>query len=149
MFFIGLIIFLTFIASLYFPLKVHKNNTLGNLDKKNTLGNLMHSYIISLLLFFYVIFTNYMLFRIEYDFSISILFILISLFFFPYFFKTIIGYSLHKETKTFIYVPLLSLVFSVNSIVYFDIIYVVPFLIIFDFILRKTYEYFKQKSTPK
>lgn len=140
MFFVGFILFLTFIASLYFPLKVHKNNTLRNL---------MHSYIVSLLLFFYVIFTNYMLFRIEYDFSISILFILISLFFFPYFFKTIICYSLYKETKSFVYVPLLSLVFSVNSIVYFKIIYVVPFLIIFDFILRKTYEYFKQKSTLK
>lgn len=61
MFFVGFILFLTFIASLYFPLKVHK---------KNTLGNLMYSYIISLLLFFYVVFTNYMLFRIEYNFSI-------------------------------------------------------------------------------
>lgn len=149
MFFIGFIIFLTFITSLYFPLKVHKNNTLGNLDKNNTLRNLMHSYIVSLLLFFYVIFTNYMLFRIEYDFSISILFILISLFFFPCFFKTIICYSLYKETKSFVYVSLLSLVFSVNSIVYFKIIYVIPFLVIFDFILRKIYEYFKQKSTLK
>lgn len=147
MFFIASILFLTFIASLYFPLKVHKKNNLGNINKNNILRNLMHSYIVSLLLFFYVIFTNYMLFRIEYDFSISILFIVISLFFFPYFFKTVICYSLHKETKTFVYVPLLSLVFSVNSIVYFNIIYIVPFLIIFDFLLRKTYEYYKQKST--
>lgn len=138
MFFVGFILFSTFIASLYFPLKFHK---------KNTLGNLMHSYIISLLLFFYVIFTNYMLFRIEYDFSISILFILISIVFIPYVFKTIIYYSLYKETKTFVHILLLSLGFSLASIVYFNIIYIVPFLVIFDFLIRKTHEYFKQKST--
>lgn len=140
MFFVGFILFLTFIASLYFPLKVHKDNILRNL---------VHSYIVVLLLFFYVIFTNYLLFRTKYDFGIAIIFLLISIVFIPYVFKTIIYYSLNKETKTFVYVPLLSLVFSVNSIVYFNIIYIVPFLIIFDFILRKTYEYFKQKSTPK
>lgn len=140
MFFVGFILFLTFIASLYFPLKVHKDNILRNL---------VHSYIVVLLLFFYVIFTNYLLFRTKYDFGIAIIFLLISIVFIPYVFKTIIYYSLNKETKTFVYVPLLSLVFSVNSIVYFKIIYVVPFLIIFDFILRKTYEYFKQKNTLK
>lgn len=140
MFFIGLIIFLTFITSLYFPLKVHKDNIIRNL---------IHSYIVVLVLFFYVIFTNYMLFRTKYDFGIALIFLLISIVFIPYVFKTIIYYSLYKETKSFVHILLLSLGFSATSIVYFNIIYIVPFLVIFDFILRKTYEYFKQKSTPK
>ena len=140
MFFIGFIIFLTFITSLYFPLKVHKDNIIRNL---------IHSYIVVLVLFFYVIFTNYMLFRTKYDFGIALIFLLISIVFIPYVFKTIIYYSLYKETKSFVHILLLSLGFSATSIVYFNIIYIVPFLVIFDFILRKTYEYFKQKSTPK
>ena len=138
MFFIIFIIFLTFITSLYFPLKVHKDNILRNL---------VHSYIVVLLLFFYVIFTNYLLFRTKYDFGIAIIFLLISIVFIPYVFKTIIYYSLYKETKTFVHILLLSLGFSLASIVYFNIIYIVPFLVIFDFLIRKTHEYFKQKST--
>ena len=128
------ILFFTFISFYAFPVKVHKDNIIRNL---------VHSYIVSLLLFFYVIFTAFIFLKTKYDFGLSIQFDLVSIVFLSYVLKVLITYSLYNETRNFVFVLLLSLGFSIISIFYFNIIYFIPFLIIFDFLLRKTYKYYK------
>ncbi len=135
------ILFLTFISFYAFPVKVHKNNIIRNL---------IHSYIVSLLLFFYVIFTAFVFLKIKFDFGLSIKFDLVSLVFLSYVLKVLITYSLYNETRSFAFVLMFSVGALVISIFYFNIVYFIPFLIIFDFLLRKTYKYYKtdnKKST--
>ena len=131
------VLFFTFISFYAFPTKVHKNNIIRNL---------IHSYIVSLLLFFYVIFTAFVFLKIKFDFGLSIKFDLVSLVFLSYVLKVLITYSLYNETRNFVFVLLLSLGFSIISIFYFNIVYFIPFLIIFDFLLRKTYKYYKKDN---
>lgn len=135
------ILFFTFISFYAFPVKVHKNNIIRNL---------IHSYVVSLLLFFYVLFTGFIFLKTKYDFGLSIKFALVSLVFLSYVLKVLITYSLYNETRNFVFILLLSLGFSIISIFNFNIVYFIPFLIIFDFLLRKTYKYYKtdnKKST--
>ena len=120
------------------------------------LQNLINSYITSLILFFYVI-----CFR----FAVSFLpetenppasslngsewfssFVLVSIFLFSYVLGFFIAYVIKKETRTFIFVLMFSMFAVPLSIFYFNIIYFVPFLIIFDFLLRKTYKYYKKDN---
>ena len=131
------ILFFTFISFFAFPTKVHKNNIIRNL---------IHFYIVSLLLFFYVIFTGFVFLKIKFDLGLSIQFALVSLIFLSYVLKTLITYSLYNETRNFVFILLLSLGFSAISIFYFNIIYFIPFLIIFDFLLRKIYKYYKKNN---
>ena len=131
------ILFFTFISFYAFPVRIHKNNIIRNL---------IHSYIVSLLLFFYVLFTGFIFLKTKYDFGLFIQFALVSLVFLSYVLKTLITYSLYNETRNFVFVLLLSLGFSIISIFYFNIVYFIPFLIIFDFLLRKTYKYYKKDN---
>ena len=131
------ILFFTFISFYAFPVKVHKDNITRNL---------VHSYIVSLLLFFYVIFTGFIFLKTKYDFGLSIQFALVSLVFLSYVLKVLITYSLYNETRNFVFILLLSLGFSAISIFYFNIVYFIPFLIIFDFLLRKTYKHYKSDN---
>lgn len=120
------------------------------------LQNLINSYITSLILFFYVI-----CFR----FAVSFLpetenpptsslngsewfssFVLVSIFLFSYVLGFFIAYVIKKETRTFIFVLMFSMFAVPLSIFYFNIIYFIPFLIIFDFLLRKTYRYYKKDN---
>ena len=120
------------------------------------LQNLINSYITSLILFFYVI-----CFR----FAVSFLpetenppasslngsewfssFVLVSIFLFSYVLGFFIAYVIKKETRTFIFVLMFSMFAVPLSIFYFNIIYFIPFLIIFDFLLRKTYKYYKKDN---
>lgn len=117
------------------------------------LQSLINSYITSLILFFYVI-----CFR----FAVSFLpetenppasslngsdwfssFVLVSIFLFSYVLGFFIAYVIKKETRTFIFVLMFSMFAVPASIFYFNIVYFIPFLIIFDFLLRKTYKYYK------
>lgn len=125
------------------------------------LQSLINSYITSLILFFYVI-----CFRFA---AVSFLpetenppasslngldwflpFVLVSIFLFSYVLGFFIAYLIKKETRTFVFVLMFSMLAVPLSIFYFNIIYFIPFLIIFDFLLRKTYKYYKtdnKKST--
>lgn len=117
------------------------------------LQNLINSYLTSLMLFFYVI-----CFR----FAVSFLpetenppasslngsewfssFVLVSILLFSYVLGFFIAYVIKKETRTFVFVLMFSMFAIPLSIFYFNIIYFIPFLIIFDFLLRKTYKYYK------
>lgn len=115
------------------------------------LQSLINSYITSLILFFYV-----MCFRFVVSFlpetetpptsSLNGLewfssFVLVGIFLFSYVLGFFIAYVIKKETKTF--VLMFSMLAVPSSIFYFNIIYFIPFLIIFDFLLRKTYKYYK------
>lgn len=115
------------------------------------LQSLINSYITSLILFFYVI-----CFRFAVSFlpetenpSASSLnglewfspFVLVGIFLFSYVLGFFIAYVIKKETKTF--VLMFSMLAVPSSIFYFNIIYFIPLLIIFDFLLRKTYKYYK------
>ena len=131
------ILFFTIISFYAFPVKVHKDNIIRNL---------VHSYIVSLLLFFYVLFTGFIFLKTKYDFGLSIQFALVSLVFLSYVLKVLITYSLYNETRNFAFVLMFSVGDSVISIFYFNIIYFIPFLIIFDFLLRKTYKYYKKDN---
>lgn len=117
------------------------------------LQSLINSYITSLILFFYVI-----CFRFAVSFlpetenpSASSLnglewflpFVLVSIFLFSYVLGFFIAYLIKKETRTFIFVLMFSMLAVPASIFYFNIVYFIPFLIIFDFLLRKTYKYYK------
>lgn len=120
------------------------------------LQSLINSYITSLILFFYVI-----CFR----FAVSFLpetenppasslngsewfssFVLVSILLFSYVLGFFIAYLIKKETRTFIFVLMFSMLAVPLSIFYFNIIYFIPFLIIFDFLLRKTYRYYKKDN---
>jgi len=68
-------------------------------------------------------------------------FVLVGIFLFSYVLGFFIAYVIKKETKTF--VLMFSMLAVPSSIFYFNIIYFIPFLIIFDFLLRKTYKYYK------
>ena len=117
------------------------------------LQSLINSYITSLILFFYV-----MCFR----FAVSFLpetenppasslngsdwfssFVLVSIFLFSYVLGFFIAYVIKKETRTFVFVLMFSMFAVPASIFYSNIVYFIPFLIIFDFLLRKTYKYYK------
>lgn len=117
------------------------------------LQSLINSYTTSLMLFFYVI-----CFRFAFAFlpktenspvsSSNGLdwfssFVLVSIFLFSYVLGFFIAYIIKKETRTFIFVLMFSMLAVPLSIFYFNIIYFIPFLIIFDFLLRKTYKYYK------
>lgn len=117
------------------------------------LQSLINSYITSLILFFYV-----MCFRFAVSFlpetesppasSLNGLdwfssFVLVSILLFSYVLGFFIAYVIKKETRTFVFVLMFSMFAVPLSIFYFNIIYFIPFLIIFDFLLRKTYKYYK------
>ena len=124
------------------------------------LQSLINSYITSLMLFFYVI-----CFRFAFAFlpetenppasSLNGLdwfvpFVLASFLLFSYVLGFFIAYVIKKETRTFVFVLMFSMFAVPLSIFYFNIIYFIPFWIIFDFLLRKTYKYYKadnKKST--
>ena len=120
------------------------------------LQNLINSYLTSLMLFFYVI-----CFRFAVSFlpetedpSASSLnglewfssFVLVSILLFSYVLGFFIAYVIKKETRTFVFVLMFSMFTVPLSIFYFNIIYFIPFLIIFDFLLRKTYRYYKKDN---
>ena len=120
------------------------------------LQNLINSYLTSLMLFFYVI-----CFRFAVSFlpetedppasSLNGLewfssFVLVSILLFSYVLGFFIAYVIKKETRTFVFVLMFSMFTVPLSIFYFNIIYFIPFLIIFDFLLRKTYRYYKKDN---
>ena len=120
------------------------------------LQNLINSYITSLMLFFYVISVKLIDLIAKKEKNIShssdeglnsleffIFFILASFLLFSYVLGFFIAYVIKKETRTFIFVLMFSMFAVPLSIFYFNIIYFIPFLIIFDFLLRKTYKYYK------
>jgi hypothetical protein len=75
-----------------------------------------------------------------------IFFILASILLFSYVLGFFIAYLIKKETRTFIFVLMFSMLAVPASIFYFNIVYFIPFLIIFDFLLRKTYKYYKEDN---
>ena len=120
------------------------------------LQSLINSYITSLILFFYVI-----CFR----FAVSFLpetenppasslngsewfssFVLVSILLFSYVLGFFIAYVIKKETRSFVFVLMFSMFAVPAAIFYFNIVYFIPFLIIFDFLLRKTYKYYKSDN---
>lgn len=120
------------------------------------LQNLINSYLTSLMLFFYVI-----CFRFAVSFlpetenpptsSLNGLdwfssFVLVSILLFSYVLGFFIAYVIKKETRSFVFVLMFSMFAVPLSIFYFNIIYFIPFLIIFDFSLRKTYRYYKKDN---
>ena len=119
------------------------------------LQSLINSYITSLILFFYVMLFRFIDFYSLKEYNIShssdgvnsteffVSFLLISILFFSYVLGFFIAYVIKKETRTFIFVIMFSMFAVPLSIFYFNIIYFIPFLIIFDFLLRKTYKYYK------
>ena len=118
------------------------------------LQSLINSYITSLILFFYVIcfrlFAFAFLPKTENPPASSLngsewfsSFVLVSILLFSYVLGFFIAYVIKKETRTFIFVLMFSMFAVPLSIFYFNIIYFIPFLIIFDFLLRKTYKYYK------
>lgn len=121
----------------------------------NKLQNLVNSYIISLMLFFYVMLVRFINFYSLKEYNIShssdgvnstkffVSFLLISILFFSCVLGFFIAYLIKKETRTFVFVLMFSMFAVPLSIFYFNIIYFIPFLIIFDFLLRKTYKYYK------
>ena len=121
----------------------------------NKLQNLVNSYIISLMLFFYVMLVRFINFYALKEYNIShssdgvnsseffVSFLLISILFFSYVLGFFIAYVIKKETRTFVFILMFSMLAVPTSIFYFNIIYFIPFLIIFDFSLRKTYKYYK------
>lgn len=121
----------------------------------NKLQNLVNSYIISLMLFFYVMLVRFINFYSLKEYNIShssdevnstkffVSFLLISILFFSYVLGFFIAYVIKKEIRTFVFVLMFSMLAVPSSIFYFNIIYFIPFLIIFDFLLRKTYKYYK------
>lgn len=141
----GVLFFITFILAFLFCLTIIR-------FKK--LQSLINSYTTSLMLFFYV-----MCFRFAFSFllpktensptsSLNGLdwfssFVLVSIFLFSYVLGFFIAYVIKKETRTFVFVLMFSMFAVPLSIFYFNIIYFIPFLIIFDFLLRKTYKYYK------
>lgn len=118
------------------------------------LQGFINSYITSLMLFFYV-----MCFKFAFAFlpktenpSASSLdglewflpFVLVGIILFSYVLGFFIACLIKKGTRTFV---LMFSIFAVpTSIFYFNIIYFIPFLIIFDFLLRKTYKYYKKDN---
>lgn len=120
------------------------------------LQSLINSYITSLILFFYVISIKLIDLSAKKEKKIShssdeglnswkffIFFVLVSIFLFSYVLGFFIAYVIKKETRTFVFVLMFSMFAVPSSIFYFNIIYFIPFLIIFDFLLRKTYKYYK------
>ena len=124
----------------------------------NKLQNLVNSYIISLMLFFYVMLVRFINFYALKEYNIShssdgvnsseffVSFLLISILFFSYVLGFFIAYVIKKETRTFVFILMFSMLAVPTSIFYFNIIYFIPFLIIFDFSLRKTYRYYKKDN---
>ena len=124
----------------------------------NKRQNLVNSYIISLMLFFYVMLIRFINFYALKEYNIShssdgvnsinffVSFLLISILFFSYVLGFFIAYLIKKETRTFVFVLMFSMLAVPLSIFYFNIIYFIPFLIIFDFLIRKTYEYYKKDN---
>ena len=118
------------------------------------LQSLINSYTTSLMLFFYVIcfrlFAFAFLPKTENPPASSLngsewfsSFVLVSILFFSYVLGFFIAYVIKKETRTFVFVLMFSMFAVPLSIFYFNIVYFIPFLIIFDFLLRKTYKYYK------
>lgn len=120
------------------------------------LQSLINSYITSLILFFYVIcfrFVVSFLPETENPPASSLngsewfsSFVLVSILLFSYVLGFFIAYLIKKETRTFIFVLMFSMLAVPASIFYFNIVYFIPFLIIFDFLLRKTYKYYKAET---
>ena len=121
------------------------------------LQSLINSYITSLILFFYVIcfrlFAFAFLPKTENPPASSLngsewfsSFVLVSILLFSYVLGFFIAYVIKKETRTFVFVLMFSMFAVPLSIFYFNIIYFIPFLIIFDFLLRKTYKYYKEDN---
>ena len=123
------------------------------------LQSLINSYITSLILFFYVMSVKLIDLSAKKEYNIShssddglnsweffIFFILTSILLFSYVLGFFIAYLIKKETRTFIFVLMFSMLAVPASIFYFNIVYFIPFLIIFDFLLRKTYKYYKEDN---
>ena len=119
------------------------------------LQSLINSYITSLILFFYVMSVKLIDLSAKKEYNIShssddglnsweffIFFILASILLFSYVLGFFIAYLIKKETRTLMF----SMLAVPASIFYFNIVYFIPFLIIFDFLLRKTYKYYKEDN---